>query len=691
LFKIIKEYDRSIPIARLAVDHHQRHGRPLRIAVDEADWRFNNLTQAAVYAIKDTSDQAFQGQEKDMFRRIRRLLTLDIQLIFVFDGPGRPWKHGRRGQGNINYCENELLKEMLRCFGIPYHEAPGEAEAECARLQILGMVDGVWSQDSDCLMFGCTMWTQDDRVVKEKGTKDYSKENMSKSKKTVWVVHAAELKSRLQIDREGLVLFAILVGGDYNTKGLPSCGRSAAMKVLRKGLGKSLCICRNQRNCDIWGSHLVEALRQAGVCSIQVPVGFPDFKILQKYNSPKVSDDSALTNSVKLNLDHMRPIVELNLLEVTSSWFNMWGRLYMNWVGPVLLPRCISNKDSSLPREFIHDIRLTNRRAKKTDGENPPPMLERKLTFSPFGVTTLRSEHFEEERLGYWNGDRATLIDPEQRVECEIPEYWLSKVLPLGVLGPPPSQPIRKAAGRRDHLTASEPVEATGGPKRKRKTPYETPDEAASAKSPRIVTSTAAMSVPSAGLHKTPGQNRLKKASTIPIESIIEISDSEPELRLPPSCTRPASSIRSNVGSIIDFGSPSSSEDEISRFRDVGIRAHVLPDPPTRGRYHPRIETGVHSHPPLTALMSVDTAALEQPGLPIIPDTEGACEPSISSPLPHGDIRAARLRYFQAQGVSPSAAKLDSTPSNALGLPSRVGKVRYNIPQGVECVDFTDD
>jgi hypothetical protein len=37
---------------------------------------------------------------------------------------------------------------MLRCFGIPFHEAPGEAEAEaeCARLQILGLVDAVWSQ-----------------------------------------------------------------------------------------------------------------------------------------------------------------------------------------------------------------------------------------------------------------------------------------------------------------------------------------------------------------------------------------------------------------------------------------------------------------------------------------------------------------------------------------------------------------
>jgi len=163
LFDVIRDYDKSIPIAQLAEEHHESHGKPLRIAVDEADWRFNNVTTEFVYSIQSkysrmilhdsadapASEPAYQGQEKHMFWRLCPLLQLNIQLIFVFDGPGRPWKHGRRGQGKIDYRARDLLKEMLRCFGIPYHEAPGEAEAECARLQILGLVDAVWSQDSD--------------------------------------------------------------------------------------------------------------------------------------------------------------------------------------------------------------------------------------------------------------------------------------------------------------------------------------------------------------------------------------------------------------------------------------------------------------------------------------------------------------------------------------------------------------
>jgi Holliday junction resolvase YEN1 len=69
-----------------------------------------------------------------MFYRICRILTLNIQLVFVFDGPGVPAKRGRHGGLRPKWEELRLLKQMLTCFGIPYQEAPGEAEAECARL-----------------------------------------------------------------------------------------------------------------------------------------------------------------------------------------------------------------------------------------------------------------------------------------------------------------------------------------------------------------------------------------------------------------------------------------------------------------------------------------------------------------------------------------------------------------------------
>ena len=48
----------------------------------------------------------------------------------------------------------EDIIEMLQLFGLPYLIAPSEAEAQCAALEMLGVVDGVVTEDSDTFLFG---------------------------------------------------------------------------------------------------------------------------------------------------------------------------------------------------------------------------------------------------------------------------------------------------------------------------------------------------------------------------------------------------------------------------------------------------------------------------------------------------------------------------------------------------------
>jgi Holliday junction resolvase YEN1 len=464
LWDIIKEQDHSVPIAKLAEDHYKQHGRPLRIAVDEADWRFNNLTMPQVYAIREKSNQlAYQGIEKTMFYRICRLLTLNIRLLFVFDGPKRPWKRGRSGGNRVDYDRYRLLKEMLQHFRIPYHEAPGEAEAECARLQQLGVVDAVWSQDSDTFMFGCDFLIRDDRIQKAEGS-NRSKDNTKKNSKSVKVIRGEDIRTAHKLNRDALVMFAMLVGGDYEMKGLEKCGPVIALQAVKAGLGTSLCRCETQADCRNWREQLVSWMPKSyhGF----VPFEYPDIKILKKYNEPTISPDESLLNLQGLRKGWDEPIDEPKLLELTSSRFNIWGRSYMNWVGPVLLTRALAT--GSVQSENPHEIRLTKRKAGTVADE---AILERKLAFSPFKLTSLSQKDFEGERAGYWTGAADEPFDPDHRVDGEIPDYWLRKALPPDLINPPPLAPKiprkRKLPTKDAAFNGQE--EKTGTPRKKRK------------------------------------------------------------------------------------------------------------------------------------------------------------------------------------------------------------------------------
>jgi Holliday junction resolvase YEN1 len=476
-----------------------------------------------------------------MFYRICRILTLNIQLVFVFDGPGVPAKRGRHGGLRPKWEELRLLKQMLTCFGIPYQEAPGEAEAECSRLQILGIVDAVWSQDSDCLMFGCTLWIHDDRVAKVAGNNDRSKDNTKKNSKTVRVIRAADMRERLGLTPEALVLFAMLSGGDYDPTGLRGCGVATALRAARnEQLVCSLVSCQNQRDCSTWSGYLAAWLRTAPrggmIC---VPGDYPNYKILQKYYKPKVSSDEALLSSAKLNRDNVRPIDELELLDVTSSRFNIWGKGYMNWVGPILLVRNMAARDDSLPRDNIHDVRIVKQRPKKTGEQEQVHLFERKINFSPFQATGLRQTDFEGERLGYWAGSQDVLFDPTHRVECELPDLWLSKTLPPEVYNPPVTQPKSKTPKRKQQAGSEEQGPETFSKKSKPQRPARDTD----AGIPSLHRSEPTQSRQVPGSSMTPSHQRAQNPRTNSASRVPASSSSGSKRRGRPPVGQPSGAI----------------------------------------------------------------------------------------------------------------------------------------------------
>ncbi|KAJ3957764.1 hypothetical protein N0V92_005650 [Colletotrichum tropicale] len=162
-----------------------------------------------------------------MLDQIWALMHVGIELIFVFDGQSRPdVRRDKKTEDptgrKVREEDTEFFKQTLTTTHVLWRQAPGEAEAECAAVQRLGLVDAVWSEDGDTLMFGCTV------VVR-----NLLKINGAKSKEEARVFGLSDIGQKTGISRNGLVSYAMLAGWDY-TKGLYGCSTDVGRELATK-------------------------------------------------------------------------------------------------------------------------------------------------------------------------------------------------------------------------------------------------------------------------------------------------------------------------------------------------------------------------------------------------------------------------------------------------------------------------
>ncbi|NXX15692.1 ERCC5 protein, partial [Podargus strigoides] len=114
-------------------------------------------------------------------------------------------------------------QELLRLFGIPYIEAPMEAEAQCAVLDLTDQTSGTITDDSDVWLFGAR------HVYK----------NFFNQNKYVEYYQYVDFQNQLGLDRSKLINLAYLLGSDY-TEGIPNVGFVTAMEILNEFPGHGL-------------------------------------------------------------------------------------------------------------------------------------------------------------------------------------------------------------------------------------------------------------------------------------------------------------------------------------------------------------------------------------------------------------------------------------------------------------------
>ena len=195
-----------------------------------------------------------------IFYRNINLMEEGIKLVYVFDGRAPDLKYKthkeretsrdiakeryeiakgeldiesmKRYSSQLTRLNREMIeesKELLEAMGIPVIQASSEGEAQAAYMaRTIPRVYASVSQDYDSLLFGAPRLIRNLTVSRKRKT--YSGYVEIKQE----VIELDKVLNILEINLEQLICLGILVGTDYNPKGIPGIGQKKALEIVKK-------------------------------------------------------------------------------------------------------------------------------------------------------------------------------------------------------------------------------------------------------------------------------------------------------------------------------------------------------------------------------------------------------------------------------------------------------------------------
>lgn len=211
-------------------------------------------------SLKDSKGNITSHLAGLIFRSTRLIRDFNIDLVFVFDGKPpvlkgkeirrrhehreralREWQQALKAgdyakafskavmTSRLTRSMIEDAKKVLALLGIPYIQAPSEAESQIAYMAKQGDVWAASSKDYDTILFGAPKLL---RFLTIHG-KEYlpSKGKARPLKPELITLH--QLLSSHGITRPQLIDIAILIGTDFN-KGIKGVGSKTALKLIKE-------------------------------------------------------------------------------------------------------------------------------------------------------------------------------------------------------------------------------------------------------------------------------------------------------------------------------------------------------------------------------------------------------------------------------------------------------------------------
>ena len=216
-------------------------------------------------------------------------------------------------------------------------QAPGEAEAELAYLNRIGVIDGILSDDVDNFLFGAMVVIRKFVVCLQFGERVSfaisSSSNTLSGNRANPVLNAAGKDDKnhtrifrlqdisthpeIRLTRGGMILIGLMSGGDYQQGGIMRCGITTAHGLAKCGFGDSLYTAattlsrvqlaeflvtwRHELRHELSTNSRGEIGRKQPALSKAIPEDFPDIDILLSYVRPITSESMGReSNNLKL-------------------------------------------------------------------------------------------------------------------------------------------------------------------------------------------------------------------------------------------------------------------------------------------------------------------------------------------------------------------------------------------------------
>jgi DNA excision repair protein ERCC-5 len=239
------------------------------------------------------------AQELNLENQLRTSEEFDLEINTLKEQA----KKDQRDSDEVTQAMVDECQELLRRFGIPYITAPMEAEAQCAMLMELSLVDGIVTDDSDCFLFGGK------RIFK----------NMFSQNKYVECYDATDLEREFGLDRNKYINLALLLGSDY-TDGVTGIGPVTAMEILAEfDSGDSLAkfkewwekvqLTTGQRSDEVV-TEFKRKFKKSSATKIFLPDKFPDPDVREAYLHPEVDKDTTPFEWGTPDLDSIRTFMK---------------------------------------------------------------------------------------------------------------------------------------------------------------------------------------------------------------------------------------------------------------------------------------------------------------------------------------------------------------------------------------------